>query len=320
MPKVSVAIPTHNRANLIGEALESALAQAYADREIIVVDNGSTDDTPAVLEPYLDRIRCIRQENRGRAGARNRLIEEARGQYIAFLDSDDVWLPGKLERQVRALDEHPDVGLVHGPVEVIDERGRPLPAVTAEHDRIYERVHRNGASYAGYALQCMCLTSTVMVRMSCLARVGGYDTSVGLEDLDLYLRIALDSRILCLGPPPLACYRWHGAQTGNEELTRGQIAVCRKHLRLLAEHDLHGARRARRNLYLTLARSHHMLLEPAAVRRATIKAVASDPSALLVPGAMRRFALSFAPPALLRRLRSGRAASSGANGATAWRR
>lgn len=321
-PAATSLVTAYNYGRYITATLESVLAQTIpaSDHEVIVVDNGSTDDTARALEPYLDRIRYVRQENRGRAGARNRLIEEARGEYVAFLDSDDVWLPGKLERQVRVFDEHPDVGLVHGPVEVIDEAGRPLPEVTAQHDRIYERVHRNGATYEGYALQCMCLTSTVMARRSCLEAVGRYDTRIGLEDLDLYLRIALDTRILYLGPPPLARYRWHGAQTGNEAITVGQIAVCRKHLALLETRDVPNARRARRNLYLTLARSHHILLEPRGVRSATLQAIAAEPSALLVPGVLRRLVLSLVPTALLRRVRERRATSPRLLGEPAWRR
>ena len=309
MPRVTVAIPTHNRADLVVEALDSVLAQEYADREVVVVDNGSTDETEQRLTPYLDRIHYVRQENRGRAGSRNRALAEASGEFVAFLDSDDLWLPGKLERQVAALDAMPDVGLVHGHVEVIDESGRPLPSLTAAHRSIFATVHRDEASYAQYALTCMCLTSTIMVRRTLLERLGGYDTSLELEDLDLYLRIAAISRIHFLDGLPLARYRSHDNQTGNESLTRGQIAVCNKHLSLLEASGRPDARRVRRNLAITLARSYHLLADAPRVRQWTINAVRIDPSALFERGVMRRYLLSFVPrPALLelRRMRASR--------------
>jgi len=317
MPKVTVAIPTHNRCDLVVEALESALAQDYADREIVVVDNGSTDETQQRLEPYLGRIRYVRQEDRGRAGARNRAIEEAEGDYIAFLDSDDVWLPGKLERQVTVLDAERDMGLVHGHVEVIDGRGEPLLRETEEHRQMFTDAHRGGATYAGYALRCLCLTSTTMMRRSVLESLGGYDESMELEDLDLYLRIALVSSIAFLEGEPLARYRLHAGQTGSAALTRGQIAVCLKHLDGLRD-SVPAARRARRNFCITLARSYHMLVDAPNVRRFTAAAVRAEPSALLVPGVARRLALSFAPRAAVLR---GRARRAGLPvGGTTWKR
>lgn len=319
VPRVTVAIPTHNRADLLVEALESVLAQDYADREVLVVDNGSTDDTPRRVEPYLDRIRYVRQENRGRAGSRNRAIAEAQGELIAFLDSDDTWLPGKLERQVAALDADPGVGMVHGHVEVVDEHGARLGELTEQHRRTFEEVHRGGATYAGYALRCMCFTSTIMIRLDLLRALGGYDEAVELEDLDLYLRIALDGRIEFLGGDPLARYRYHGGQTGDAALTRGQIQVCRKHLALLdTRTGVPDARRARRNLCITLARSYHMVADAREVRRWTHAAVRADPSALAVGGVVRRYVLSFAPRQALLRARELRRRSPALRSAT-WR-
>jgi glycosyltransferase involved in cell wall biosynthesis len=322
VPKVTIAIPTHNRGNWVVGALESALAQTYEDREVIVVDNGSTDDTGERLAPYLDRIRYIRQENRGRAGSRNRAIEEARGDYISFLDSDDLWLPGKLERQVALLDSAPAVGLAHGHVEVIDEHGRPLPELTAMHRRLFTSVHRRGASYAGYALRCMCLTSTIMVRRDLFKSLGGYDAGVELEDLDLYLRIAALTRIAFLEGEPLAQYRYHGGQTGNESLTRGQIAVCLKHLGLLDELSVPDKRRARRNFCITLARSYYIRADASAVRTWVHAAVRVQPSAIFVRGVVRWYVLSFVPRSALLRLRSlrSRGIPLMLGGGAVWRR
>lgn len=106
-PHVSVIIPTCNRRNYVTEAIDSVLAQTYDDREIVVVDDGSTDDTQTVLAAYGDSIRSVYQEHAGCAGARNRGVRESRGRWIAFLDSDDVWLPEKLAIQMTDLAKHP---------------------------------------------------------------------------------------------------------------------------------------------------------------------------------------------------------------------
>lgn len=101
--KVSIVIPTYNRMHSICDAVDSALAQTYLQREIIVVDDGSTDDTAAILKRYGDNIRYIFQENQGVSAARNRGITESSGEWVAFLDSDDIWMPDKLEKQVSAI-------------------------------------------------------------------------------------------------------------------------------------------------------------------------------------------------------------------------
>lgn len=109
MPKVSVIIPTYNRAEYVTQAIDSVLAQTYTDYEIIVVDDGSTDKTREVLEPYMDKITYIYQENTGVSAARNRGIKAAKGDWVAFLDSDDEWLPEKLAVQMRAVENHPQL-------------------------------------------------------------------------------------------------------------------------------------------------------------------------------------------------------------------
>jgi hypothetical protein len=109
MPKVSVIIPTYNRSQSVREAIESVLAQTYRDHEVIVVDDGSADDTPAVLGSFGDRIKAIRQANAGVSAARNAGIRAARGDWLAFLDSDDLWVPGKLERQMADVAAYPKI-------------------------------------------------------------------------------------------------------------------------------------------------------------------------------------------------------------------
>lgn len=112
-PLVSVIIPSYNAARYAAEAVASVLAQTYPRREIIFINDGSTDDTEEMLAPYLGKIRYVRQSNQGLSATRNRAIALARGELLAFLDADDVWRPEKLARQVYCLTENPRIGLVH---------------------------------------------------------------------------------------------------------------------------------------------------------------------------------------------------------------
>ena len=125
-PLVSAIIPTYNRAEYICQAIDSALEQGYDNLEIIVVDDGSTDETHNLLTRYESRIKYIYQQNQGEAVARNTAIEASTGEYIALLDSDDLWLPGKLTRQMDFILAHPDVGMVASHAIAIDQNGRAL--------------------------------------------------------------------------------------------------------------------------------------------------------------------------------------------------
>ena len=114
MPKVSVIIPTYQRAHLVSQAIESVLAQTYSDYEIIVVNNGSTDNTTEVLSQFGDKIRVIHlHANTGPSVARNLGMNASNGRYLAFLDDDDLWLPNKLEKQIPYLDSHSNIGLIY---------------------------------------------------------------------------------------------------------------------------------------------------------------------------------------------------------------
>lgn len=143
-PVVSVIIPTYNRADYIAQAIHSVLDQTYTNFEIIVVDDGSTDDTQHLLETFTDNIRCLTTEKRGPAHARNVGMKSANGKYIAFLDSDDLYLPGKLELQVAFMESHPEVGIVATEVSSL------IGNATAEeyHLRSFHGIyHRKGWSY-----------------------------------------------------------------------------------------------------------------------------------------------------------------------------
>ena len=264
MPLVSAAITTYNRAPYLREAIESVLAQTLGDLEVIVVDDGSTDATEAVVSPYLDRVRYVRQENAGRSAARNTAVGLAQGEFIAFCDSDDRWFPDRLARQINEIGERPEIGMVHGQVELIDTDGTCLPEETAAHRAVFS---------AGYAWECRCLSTTILVRASTFDEVGLYDPSLVLDDYDFYLRLALAYEIRFLDGPPLAQHRLHAGQMAFSELALGQIQTAQKHLTLLeSRKDVPDARRAKKNFNLMLARSWRILGDRREARAAAIRA------------------------------------------------
>jgi glycosyltransferase involved in cell wall biosynthesis len=182
-PRVSVILPTFNRGGVVTEAIDSVFNQDYADLELIVVDDGSTDETPRLLSVYGDRLNYIRQANRGVSAARNSGIRMATGQLIALLDSDDTWLPGKVTAQVSFFSNHPDV-LVCQTQEIWIRNGvrvNPGKRHRKEAGMIFER---------SLAL-CLVSPSAVMMRSSLLDEVGLFDETLpACEDYDLWLRIA----------------------------------------------------------------------------------------------------------------------------------
>jgi glycosyltransferase involved in cell wall biosynthesis len=274
MPRLTAAITAHNRAHYLPRAIDSVLAQTVRDFELIVVDDGSEDETPEVVEPYLDRIRYVREEHRGKAHARNTAVALAEGELIAFCDSDDYWRPDHFERQLAALAEHPEAGMVHGQVDLVDAECRLLPEETASHRALFADAHRNGATYAGYASNCRCLSSTILVRRDVFDTVGLYDPHLPIEDYDFYLRVLLDYEVQFLDGPPLARYRVHDDKTTTEELGLGQIRTAEKHLALLDERpDIPDAWLARRNFNLMIARSWRVLGERRRARAAARRAL-----------------------------------------------
>lgn len=183
-PLVSVVIPVFNGAPFVAKAVASVQAQAVKDVEILIVDDGSTDGSQQVLTE-LERthgIRWFQQDHGGPARSRNKGIEEARGEFVALLDCDDVWLPGKLEAQVRLMQRDPQIGLVHTDYEVVDEHGHVLDRVHA--GRSPEPLVQ--AFVGGHAA----LPSTLLIRRTALDKVGGLRPELyGSEDSDLTIRL-----------------------------------------------------------------------------------------------------------------------------------
>lgn len=259
MSKVSVIITTYNRGRFICAAIESVLAQNFKDVEIIVVDDGSRDDTYKLLKRYGSSIHYIYQKHKGRSVSRNSGIKLSRGEYIAFLDDDDIWLPGKLESQIVFLDSHPACALAHTFTELMDERGQPLRKKTKKHLSSYRKAMRIGYTYEGMSRLCVMYTSSVVIRRHCLDKAGLFDPFMeAFEDWDIYLRLALKYEIGVI-PEPLVRIRIHAAHSTQDEFTRGRISISRKHLVILDSlEDTLSYRRARHNFYLQLAKAYYI--------------------------------------------------------------
>src|SRR5262245_31122843 len=200
LASVSVVIPTYNSGHLVTDAVNSVLAQSLLPEEIILVDDGSRDDTQDRLVRYGQRIRYIRQDNWGVAAARNRGMQEARGAYVAFLDADDVWHPEKLARQMAALEVNPQVGLLG--TDAFDWPVPAWPTVTPKAD-----IPPAVIPWRHLVVKNYFTTSSLLVRRRVLDQVGLFDTTMqGSEDYDLWLRISECTGVANL-PLPLTGYR-----------------------------------------------------------------------------------------------------------------
>lgn len=208
-PAVTVVIPTFNRASIVGRAIRSVLGQTCQDWELIVVDDGSTDGTEPVVTGLSDnRIKYLRHDRkRGGGAARNTGLRYARGDYVAFLDSDDEWLPEKLQKELEVFrNSDPTVGLVYTSKIMLDERGRVLGIRTAAKSGwVYDTLL--DGNFIG---SC----SRVTAKKQALERVAGFDeTLVSHQDWDLWLRVAKASKIACV---PCCLVRRH---MGSDQIT-----------------------------------------------------------------------------------------------------
>ncbi len=230
--KVSVVIPCYNQAHFLSDAIQSVLSQTYKDFELIVVDDGSKDDTTKLASSYAaedPRVRLIRQQNRGLAGARNRGLTESSGEYVVFLDSDDRLLGEALEVGVRELEAHPRCAFVSG----------QYRAVAADGSRFW-RPYEPPAERDGYVMllqYCFGMPAVVMYRRWVFAEVGGFDGSVdAAADWDLYLRVARRFPIYHHGEV-VADYRQHGTSMNQDPalMLESTVAVLRSQRRYLGD-------------------------------------------------------------------------------------
>lgn len=316
-PRVTVVIPAYNAARFVAQAIESVLAQTFTDFELLIVDDGSTDETSAVPARYLydPRVRYLRHEqNRGLAAARNTGIRHARGEFVAFLDADDFWLPEKLAVQVAALDDlQCDVCCVAAYYRL------PGGVLTV----------KRAVPLAGDALCASLLLGTtlpgsgsmVMARRRCFDEVGLFDEEmVALEDRDMWVRLALRYRFAFVDRPLLSIDR-----TRPDSMVRDGARMARGYARFLRnrERDLparlrHLLPRLRRFSYVRIGSCQYAAGERGAAMRSYVRALAASwrPDEYLGPLAVL-LARASLPPAvldLLRRVRRRRVASAGLSG------
>jgi hypothetical protein len=204
MPQVSVLMPVRDGARWLGEAVASVQRQTFDDFEFLAVDDGSADESAAILESHArndSRIRVFRQMRLGLVAALNHGLSEARGRLIARIDADDRAHPERLERQIRHLDTHPEIALLGCWADKIDERGvsRGLLKPETEPERLAALLHRHNPF----------VHSSVLMRSDVVKKVGGYRAAFeAAEDYDLWLRISEVAKVANL-PEPLMQYRWH---------------------------------------------------------------------------------------------------------------
>jgi glycosyltransferase involved in cell wall biosynthesis len=216
-PTVSVVIATYNYGEFLAAAIDSVIEQSFQDLEIVIVDDGSNDGTPDVVRPYLDniRVRYIRTEHLGQPAAKNAGIRAASGEFVAFLDADDLWLPSKLEKQVALLRSDERLGVVHTGVQPMNQFGQLVT------------IHEERPRYRGWVLEqifhrpFVCFSSS-MIRRSVLDAVGWFDEGIPLAiDYDLWLRVALKYRFDHLDER-LVLYR-----SGHANLSRRMVERSR---------------------------------------------------------------------------------------------
>jgi len=256
MPLASVIIPTFNRRALVAEAIASALAQEGADFELIVVDDGSTDGTEAALAPIRDQLRFLSQTNRGVSAARNTGARVARGEWLAFLDSDDIWLPDRLCAQMAFVREHPETRICQTGEIWIRNGVRVNPC---NHHR-----KPDGDVFLPSLQRCLVSPSAVMIRRDLFEAAGGFDESLpACEDYDLWLRLAWQTPVPLIDRPLVIKRGGHA-----DQLSRRYWGMDRFRVRSL----------------------QRLLAEPAlsATQREAVRAVLTEKCAILAQGAAKR--------------------------------
>ena len=229
-PLVSVIIPVYNQAGYVSRAVQSVLDQTLTEFELIIVDDGSTDNTPQVLAGFTDpRIRIIRQPNAGLSAARNRGLKESTAALVTFLDSDDYFLPTKLEIMCGYLNGHPDVGMVAGQFIYIDDDGNTLgqPAPAQTPLKLPELLLENPICVSG-----------IVLRANWLEHVGTFDENLrACEDWDLWLRLAAAGCSMAWIDQPVVAYRIHPGQM-TQQSSRMRKAILAMFDKFFSRPDL----------------------------------------------------------------------------------
>ncbi len=211
-PRVSVIMPVLNGESYIGEAIRSILDQTYRDAELIVVNDGSTDSTGTIIEGFADKIalkHIVHSERQGIPPSMNDGVRHASGDFIAFLDHDDAWLPTFLETQVAYLDAHPEVGMVHSDFQTIDSQGNVIEYSVA---RCRNRTRPSGQVFRQLFLDSFVVGNSVLIRRECFDQLGLFDEGLRWGDYHMWLRIALRYRVDFVDQV-LTKYRQHSSQS-----------------------------------------------------------------------------------------------------------
>jgi glycosyltransferase involved in cell wall biosynthesis len=237
---ISVIIPVYNRADRVGRALASVYAQSVSVREVIVVDDGSSDGTGEFVRTHFPEARYIRQSNRGVSAARNRGIAAARGEWLAFLDSDDEWLPQKLEVQRHVLQVNPEYRICHSN-EIWVRRGRRV-------NPMRKHAKSGGNIFQRCLPLCVISPSSVMIHRSAMETVGAFDEAFPVcEDYDLWLRVCAVYAVLYIEQPLIIKYGGHTDQLSRRypAMDRFRIEALEKIVRrgTLSEPDRQAALR-----------------------------------------------------------------------------
>jgi len=269
-PEVSVIIPTYNRGHLLGRAIQSVINQTYHDFEVIIIDDGSADNTKQVVKSFKDeRIVYIRRDiNRGAAAARNIGIKKARGEYIAFQDSDDEWLPEKLEKQIWVFNNTPpEVGVVYtGFYKLKDNKKSYIPSV--------EIIHKEGDIFYSILKGNFVGTPAALVKRECFETAGMFDEKFpSLEDWELFIRISKYYHFQCIDKPLVISY------CQQESISADQNALVRAYELILIKH-FEDIKNSRELLIRYYPRIGHLLCSNGQLKRGRgylFKAVKIDP-------------------------------------------
>lgn len=299
MPLVSVVIATFNRPHFLKRAIESVLQQTFTDFEIVVVDDGSAVPVQEVVEQYRDaRLRYIYQENSGLAASRNKGIFAARGEFIAFLDDDDILLPNKLYVPVEFLSNSPEIGVALGGYRVVDAEGKVL-----SEERPW--IHHDPNDIRTWLFGCPAIPSAALVRRTWLELAGGFDPELRrVEDHDLWLRLCYAGCRIAYVKEVLCDYtlHWSNLSKYSESQHRYLLRVIEK---IFSVPDLPQELRSiepqvRSNAFLVSALRAYAAGDLQAARRDVIAAIQVDPSLMEEPdrfvGLVRNQALSATMP------------------------
>ncbi len=223
-PRVSIIIPCYNQGHFLEETIQSCLSQTYDNIEVIVVDDGSTDNTAELCQRYISEITYIHQKNGGLPYARNVGILASSGEYLQFLDSDDLIFPEKIKSQVAEFQAHPELGAVYSQGVLIDEKSAVFGKALVNHP--------SGWVYHELLTMWGTLVPAILVRKQCLARVGLFSTDLsikGCEDADMWLRIALKYQFASLPDEHFAYRSWQGSMSSNwPMMLRSGLEVVRR--------------------------------------------------------------------------------------------